>query len=135
MNNCDVDGLRHPLWTFQGFIAAKCGPETHIFSAVHESVLQGVEIYLYGQWLDRVHEVIELSRNFPLRHALHGSVDTFRSHELIELASAFQAEIIVFHDVLWEDKWAVVRYTFAPLPTRVWLNMFRRSLKKIYRIL
>ena len=100
-------------------IAAKCAPEAHILSAVHESGLQGVEIYLNGHWLDGVHEIIDLGQNFPLRYALHAPTDTFRPRELAKLASGLQAEIVVFHDVLWEDEWAVVRDTFAPLPTRV----------------
>jgi hypothetical protein len=100
-------------------IAAKCAPEAHILSAVHKSGLQGVAIYLNGHWLDRVHEIIELSRNFPLRYALHAPIDTFRPQELAELVSGLQAEIVIFHDVLWESEWAVVRDTFSPLPTQV----------------
>ncbi len=99
--------------------AAKCAPEAHILSAVQESGLQGVEIYLNGPWLDRVPEIIRLSKDFPLRYALHAPADAFRPEELGELASGLQAEIVVFHDILWDDEWEVVRDTFAPLPTRV----------------
>lgn len=99
--------------------AAKCAPQTHILSAVYESGLQGVEIYLNSQWLDQVPEIIELSRKFPLRYALHAPADTFRPRELAQLASGLQAEIVVFHDILWDDEWEVIRDTFATLPTKV----------------
>jgi hypothetical protein len=99
--------------------AAKCAPQAHILSAVYESGLQGVEIYLNGQWLDRVPDIIGLGRNFPLRYALHAPADTFQPGELAELASGLQAEVVVFHDILWDDEWEVVRDTFVPLPTRV----------------
>jgi hypothetical protein len=99
--------------------AAKCAPQTHILSAVYESGLQGVEIYLNSQWLDQAPEIIELGRKFPLRYALHAPADTFRPKELAQLASGLQAEIVVFHDILWDDEWEVLRDTFAPLSSRV----------------
>ena len=78
-----------------------------------------MEIYLNGQWLDRARDIIALGRNFPLRYALHAPADTFRPAEMAELASGLRAEIVVFHDILWDDEWEVIRDTFAALPTRV----------------
>ena len=78
---------------------------------------------------------ITLCKNFLFRYAVHAQIDTFQPVELAELAGGISDNIMISHDVFSENEWAVVRYTFAPLPTRVWLNMFRRSLKKIYRIL
>lgn len=99
--------------------AAKCAPEAALLSAVQKSGLPAVELYLNAHWLDRVSEIVALTQKFPLRYALHAPADTFRPQELAELASGLQAEIVVFHDILWDDEWEVVRDTFATLSTRV----------------
>ncbi len=99
--------------------AAKCAPEAALLSAVQRSGLSAVELFLNAHWLDRVPEIVELGRRFPLRYALHAPADTFRPRELAELASGLQAEIVVFHDILWEDEWEVVRNVFAASSARV----------------
>lgn len=75
-----------------------------------------MELFLDGQWLDRVREVIKLCQGFPLRSTLHPPADDFRSQELAEFSSGIQAEIVVFHDILWDDEWKIVSETFAALP-------------------
>ena len=99
--------------------AAKCAPEAHILSAVHKSGLQGVEIYLNGHWLDRVRDIIELSRNFPLRYALHAPADAFRQQELAELSAGLKAEVVVFHDIYWEDEWKIFIDSFQKNPAKL----------------
>jgi len=100
-------------------IAAKCGPDDRILSAIKDAGLHDVELYTDSNFLQKPSETIILCNNFPFRYAIHAPIDTFQPAELAELAEGINAEIIVFHDVFWEDEWNIIKRYFTGIRTKI----------------
>jgi sugar phosphate isomerase/epimerase len=96
-------------------IAAKCAPEPEILSAIHGAGLKAVEIYTDSSWLERPADVIRVCREFPLRYAVHAPTDGSLPEAMIEVAAGVEAEVVVFHDVFWEDEWPRIAESFSGL--------------------
>jgi hypothetical protein len=86
---------------------------------VHQSGLKAVELYLDNTWLDRAAEILDSCGSFPLRYAIHAPNDSFRPEELARLALGLRAEIMVFHDIFWDDEWEILKNAFLTLPTKI----------------
>ena len=93
-------------------IAAKCAPDERILSNIHKAKLKAVELYLNEEWLKQKSLIIRNCRKFPLRYALHAPTDILCPDELVQLAGELGADIVVFHDIFWEDEWAKIAEVF-----------------------
>lgn len=100
-------------------VAAKCAPDISILSAVKDAGLPAVELYTNASWLERIPEIISLCKNSPLRYALHAPIDTFQPEELADLAEDINAEVVVFHNVFWDDEWDKMAKFFMNIKARV----------------
>ena len=100
-------------------IAAKCAPDERILSNIHKAKLKGVELYLNKEWLKQKSLIIRNCLKFPLRYALHAPTDTFCPDDIVELAAELNAEIIVFHDIFWEDEWAKIVEVFQDTQIKI----------------
>ncbi|HRZ40208.1 MAG TPA: hypothetical protein P5246_04280 [Candidatus Omnitrophota bacterium] len=86
-------------------IAAKCAPQEGVLADIEKAGLEAVELYLSEGILKDVCAVIETCRKFSLRYALHAPTDGLSLEGLKALAAAVNAEVIVFHDIYWDDEW------------------------------
>ncbi len=93
-------------------IAAKCAPEKNLLSDVCQAGLEAVELFLSEKILTDVDGVIKACRAFPLRYALHAPNSGFGFEGLLALTQAVRPEVIVFHNIFWEDEWPVIAQRF-----------------------
>jgi len=86
-------------------LAVKCAPKENILKNIRESGINAVELYLSKEILKDINHVINLCKKFPLRYAIHAPGDGSSIEKLKELSRSIKAEVIVFHNVYWEDEW------------------------------
>lgn len=86
-------------------LAVKCAPERKIFSDVQKAGIQAVELFLSSKYISRWQDAVSLCRDFAFRYCLHAPNDTYAPEVLADLAKATKAEVVVFHDIFWEDEW------------------------------
>jgi sugar phosphate isomerase/epimerase len=100
-------------------LAAKCAPREEIFSDIEKAGIGAVEIYLSGEILKGLPEAVELCARYPFRYALHAPNDAHEPERLAEFAHAVGAEVIVFHNVYFEDEWEHILGVMGPLEARL----------------
>lgn len=100
-------------------IAAKCAPKENTLSDISKAGLGAVELYLSKTFLKDVPSIVRMCGNFPLRYAIHAPNDVFAMEQLAELSVGISAEVMVFHNIYWEDEWNGIAERFKDLPARL----------------
>lgn len=93
-------------------IAAKCAPERKILSDIKGAGLEAVELYLSQEIMSDSQGIVKLCRDFAFRYALHAPNDHYNPGNLAELANAIRAEVVVFHNIYWEEEWEEIIRAF-----------------------
>jgi hypothetical protein len=99
--------------------AVKCAPDENTLCAILDAGLIGVELYTDSLWVKKIPQIIKRCKGFPFRYAIHAPTDTFQPEPLAELAVEIQAEIVVFHNVFWDDEWEKIQITFGNSPAKL----------------
>ncbi len=100
-------------------IAAKCAPEEKILADVEEAGLEAVELFLSKGILQNIEAAVQACRKFRFRYALHAPTDGLALEGLKALAVAVNAEVIVFHDIYWDDEWPRIIESLSGLKARI----------------
>lgn len=100
-------------------LAVKCAPKEELLSDVSRAGLQAVELYLTKAVLNNVAALIRLCDSFSLRYAVHAPNDGSSLDELKDLVSGINAEVVVFHNIYWEDEWPRIIERFKDIPVRL----------------
>ncbi len=100
-------------------IAAKCAPRRELLQSVEASGIEAVELYLSGELTADPGAIGKACRGFPFRYALHAPKDEFAPGKLASLAADLGAEVVVFHDILWESEWEAVAAAFKNVKAKV----------------
>jgi len=100
-------------------IAVKCAPEELILDAVRDAGLKAVELYIDDFWLYKIDQVIRTCEKYSLRYALHAPNKGYNPHNLAELVKTIGAEIVVFHNIYWEDEWEDITKIFKNIKTKL----------------
>lgn len=100
-------------------IAAKCAPQEDILFDVERAGLEAVELYLSGQILSEPKKIISICEKFPFKYAIHAPNDGCNLSNLAELVKDVSAEIVVFHNVYWEDEWENIIKSFENIKTKL----------------
>lgn len=103
-------------------LAVKCAAEESMLSQIHRAGLGAVELYLSKVLLGDVSATAQLCKSFPLRYAVHAPNDGSAIDELAELAKKICAEVVVFHNIYWEDEWSDIIKRFKGLSARLCLE-------------
>lgn len=85
--------------------AAKCAPNEKAFFDIKKAGLDAVELYIDSPMLEKVNQTAAICAKVPLRYAIHAPVFGYHPKALRDLAEAIKAEIIVCHNIYWEDEW------------------------------
>lgn len=99
----DFSNLLNEMKTM--ILAAKCAPDEGVLSDIARAGIGAVELYLSTKFLQDVEQVVRLCKNFDFRYAVHAPPDGFTFEPAAEVAKAIGAEVIVVHNVYWEDEW------------------------------
>lgn len=103
-------------------IAAKCAPEEKILSDIVKADLKATELYLSKAVMRDLGAIIKICKSFPLKYAVHAPNDCYNPKELAELASAIGAEIVVFHNIYWDNEWEEIIGNFKGVKTKLCLE-------------
>lgn len=117
-------------------IAAKCAPEEAILINIEKAGLNAVELYVNHKWLQNINKIKKNCQKFPFRYAVHAPNDGFEPDLLAELVDDIKAEVVVFHDIYWEDEWEYIIKTFKYVNTKLCienLNSLHGGLKLMRR--
>jgi sugar phosphate isomerase/epimerase len=99
--------------------AAKSAPEERIFCDIQKAGLKAVELYLSGKIMLQVDNIAALCKSFPFRYAVHAPNDCYCPLELAGLVEDIGAEVVVFHDIYWEDQWKSLMKAFKEIKARL----------------
>ena len=100
-------------------IAAKCAPEEAILGRIGEAGLEAVELYTNTAYLSRLDHMKHIGSGFPFRYAVHAPNDGGAWHPLVDAVNMVQAEIVVFHNVYWENEWELILRAFEDTPAKL----------------
>jgi len=100
-------------------IAAKCAPCEDKLSWVKNAGLEAVELYLSKDYLKSIPGLIERCKKFALRYAVHAPTDGSGLKELRDLIRGIGAEVVIFHNIYWEDEWGDIVKYFQENPVRL----------------
>lgn len=103
-------------------IAAKCAPEEEVLSNIEKAGLPAVEIYTSLSHLHKIQDVRRICSKFPFRYAVHAPNEGFEIEALAELVDDIKAEIVVFHNIYWEDEWEQIIKAFDGVRTKICLE-------------
>jgi sugar phosphate isomerase/epimerase len=100
-------------------LAAKCAADEKILINIEEAGLTAVELYVNLKCLHNMNEVKKICKRFPFRYAVHAPNDGFEMDLLAELVDDIKSEVIVFHNIYWEDEWEDIIKVFKNIKTRL----------------
>lgn len=103
-------------------LAVKCAPDEALLSEVSKAGLKAVELYLTKTILSDVGGLVKLCNSLGLRYAVHAPTDGSSLDEVRELATGINAEVVVFHNIYWEDEWPDTIESFKDTPARLCLE-------------
>jgi len=100
-------------------LAAKCAPEASRLKDIERAGIQAVELFLSKSILKNVSAVIKTCKGFGFKYAVHAPNDDYNPLVLAELVDSIGSEIVVMHDIYWEDEWLEISKIFKQLNTKV----------------
>lgn len=100
-------------------IAAKCAPEEKILKDIERAGLSAVELYTSYKQLYKLDDIKQICNGFSFRFAIHAPNDGYEPELLAELVDAINAEVVVFHDIYWDDEWGHIAEVFKPSKAKI----------------
>lgn len=100
-------------------IAAKCAPEEKILINIAKAGITAIELYTSHNYLQRIKNIKQICRKFPFRYAVHAPTNGYELELLAELVDDIKAEIVVFHDIYWDDEWEYIVKVFKGINTEL----------------
>ena len=100
-------------------LAAKCAPGKNILSFIKDAGIKAVELYLSQEIMRDIGSIADLCATFPFSYALHAPNDCHNPAAVERLAREIGANIVVFHDIFWEDEWKETAAVFKDSPAKM----------------
>lgn len=100
-------------------LAVKAPPDKKIFSDIKRAGLGAVEIYLSEDALGNLNNIVDLCNNFSFSYAVHAPNRGHNPSDLSKFVNAINAQVVVFHNIYWEDEWEKI------------VNIFKDSTAKL----
>lgn len=100
-------------------IAAKCAPQESILDAIIETGLTAVELYTNNSWLYKTDQIVKTCEKYPLKYSIHAPSKGYEPDLLFDLARQIKAEVIVFHNIYWDNEWEYIIARFKSLQCKL----------------
>jgi hypothetical protein len=100
-------------------IAAKCAPDEAILGSVEDAGIRAVELYTSSSHLSRLDDAERICSRFPFRYAIHAPNDGENWNPLAEMVSSLKAEVVIIHNVYWEDEWERILRKFEGMQVKL----------------
>jgi len=112
-------------------IAAKCAADESILENIEKAGIKAVELYTNLNYLYNIKETILCCKKFPFRYAIHAPNEGFEINALAELVNEIKAEVVVFHNIYWEDEWENIVKSFNGINTLLCIENVNSVLESI----
>lgn len=112
-------------------IAAKCAPEEKILKNIEKAGITAVELFTNLKYLNDFEGVKRVCKKFPFRYAVHAPNEGFEINLLAELADSLKAEVVVFHNIYWEDEWEHIAKVFDGVNTKICIENVASALDPV----
>lgn len=112
-------------------IAAKCAPEEKILADIEKADITALELFTNLNHLNDLKNVKLICRKFPFRYAVHAPNEGFEINLLAELVNTLEAEIVVFHNIYWEDEWERIVRVFKGINTNLCVENVTSALEHL----
>ena len=93
-------------------LAVKCAPDKRIFQDIQKAGIKAVELYLSEEIMLEAQRVYALCAEFPFRYAVHAPPLGCSIEKLVEFTRVIRPEVVVFHNVFWDDEWPLIDKAF-----------------------
>lgn len=100
-------------------LAAKSAPEGKTLTAIKNSGIKAVELYLSQKLFSNLSNIIDICKGFAFRYAVHAPNDMYNPSLLAKFVKEISAEAVVFHDIYWEDEWEDIAKVFKTSGAKV----------------
>ncbi|MDP2923136.1 MAG: TIM barrel protein [Candidatus Omnitrophota bacterium] len=100
-------------------LSAKCAPEEKILADIKKAGIEAVELYLSRDILTDLKRILELCKKFSFRYVLHAPNGGYELFKLVTLAKALSAEVVVFHNIYWDDEYKEIAKSFRHLKAKI----------------
>jgi len=100
-------------------VAAKCAPVEEILLNVEKAGITAAELYTNIKWLHDINKVKRICKKFPFRYAIHAPLDGYEPDLLADMAVDLKAEVVVFHDIYWDNEWEYIYNVFKNMNIKV----------------
>ncbi len=102
--------------------AVKCAPDELLLEKIAETGFPAVELYLDNARLRKVDQIVRLCQKYPFRYAVHAPVEGYEPDLIKILAEQLKPEVIVFHDIYWENEWSYLVEILKPVGCKLCLE-------------
>jgi sugar phosphate isomerase/epimerase len=103
-------------------LAVKCYPTQPILDAAAEAGMEAVELYTSVDLLRDVDAVAGTCSGYPFRYAVHAPGEGYEPEALASLVGRIGAEVVVFHDIYFQDEWEHLVGKLRPLGCKLCLE-------------
>ncbi len=114
-------------------IAAKSAPDGKIFKDAKRAGINAVELYLSEAIIGDIKSIASLCGDFSFRYAMHAPNDCYDPKKISWLARVINAEIVIFHNIFWEDEWPVIMKAFKGVRAKPCIENTLEALKFMRR--
>ncbi len=112
-------------------LAAKCAPDEEILANIEKSGISAVEIYTDSGWLQKIDKIKHIPKKFPFRYAVHAPNDCYEPEILAEFVNETKAEVLVFHDIYWDDEWDNIANIFKETTVQICIENTHSTLEPL----
>lgn len=115
-------------------IAAKCAPEEEILTNIEKADITAVELFTNFNHLNDFKSVKRVCKKFPFRYAVHApneGNEGFEINLLAELVNMLEAEVVVFHNIYWDDEWERIVRVFKGINTNLCVENVTSTLEHL----
>lgn len=100
-------------------LSAKSIPDKEILQQILKAGIRAVELYLTTEILNHIDKITNICKKLPLRYAVHAPNDGYDPVKLSKLVKNINAEVVVFHNMFWDDEWDKIARIFKDIKTKV----------------
>ncbi len=112
-------------------LAAKCAPQEDILKSIEMAGITAVELYTNYEYLKNIDDVLKICKKFPFRYIVHAPTKGYEPDLLIDFVKELGPEMLVFHDIYWENEWEYLSEQLNKLASRLCVENILSAIEPI----
>lgn len=86
-------------------LAAKCAPDERLLNYINDAGIKAVELFTNERIMEDMDGVARLCGQFKFKYAIHAPNTGCSPERLLYLVESIKADVVVTHNIYWEDEW------------------------------